>query len=93
MTTPLGGHVRTASLIAGREAASVRRVIAITYGVPAADVPDAVVRAVVESDRVPVCWCHVEALLARPRTAVRPEPGVECPCGGELDALPSEIRW
>ncbi|HWM03780.1 MAG TPA: hypothetical protein VNP92_15710 [Actinophytocola sp.] len=62
LTTPTDDRPRT-----DREVAPVRRVIAIMYGVRAADVPDAVVDAVVESDRVPVCWRCVESLLARVR--------------------------
>jgi len=38
---------------------SMRRIIALTRGIRAADVPDAVVADALRADRVPICWiCH-----------------------------------
>ncbi|WP_103349620.1 hypothetical protein [Amycolatopsis sp. CA-128772] len=38
---------------------SVRRILALTRGILAADVPEEAVAQVLRADRVPVCWaCH-----------------------------------
>ncbi|MFT7837817.1 hypothetical protein Q5530_16910 [Saccharothrix sp. BKS2] len=54
--------------------ATLRRVVAITCGLPPAAVPDAVVTALAEADRVPVCWYRVEELLAAAQAVVRAGP-------------------
>ncbi|MFC6091777.1 hypothetical protein [Saccharothrix lopnurensis] len=66
------GSVVDGSVVDG--SATLRRVVAITCGLPPAAVPDAVVTALAESDRVPVCWYRVEELLAAAQAVVRAGP-------------------
>lgn len=55
--TALGTAPRPVAV--GAESTSMRRIIALTRGIRATDVPDAVVADALRADRVPICWvCH-----------------------------------
>lgn len=60
--------------MARETAATIRRIVALTCGLSPADVPDAVVTALAESDQVPVCWHCVESLLGSGRTTTAGAP-------------------
>ncbi|MDT8914984.1 hypothetical protein [Amycolatopsis sp. PS_44_ISF1] len=60
MTPPVtASRGLTLPVIPDPMSASVRRVIALTRGIRAADVPDAAVAEALRADHSPICWpCH-----------------------------------